>query len=116
VRVTTPERTLLDGLMHPEWCGGLQKVLRAWVDCRDTLNVPALVEFVELMDKALLRQRAGYVLESLGLAHPALDAWAAAAKRGGSSRLSGSEPFSPEFSERWKISLNAPTDVLREGL
>ncbi len=116
VRVTSPERTLLDGLMHPEWCGGLQKVLRAWVECRDTLDVPALVELVELMDKALLRQRAGFVLESLGLAHPALDGWAMAAKRGGSSRLVGSEPFNPKISERWKISLNAPTDVLREGL
>ncbi|WP_426734104.1 type IV toxin-antitoxin system AbiEi family antitoxin domain-containing protein [Myxococcus faecalis] len=116
VRVTIPERTVLDGLMHPEWCGGLQNVLKAWVASRDTLDVPTVVELVDSMDKALLRQRAGFVLESLGLTHPDLDSWAATSKRGGSSRLAGAEPFSREYSERWNLSLNASTDVLREGL
>ena len=48
VRVTTPERTLLDCLLHPDWCGGFVNVLR---------------------------QRTGFLMEELGLRHPALDLW-----------------------------------------
>jgi AbiEi antitoxin C-terminal domain len=115
VRVTTPERTLLDGLLHPEWCGGFEKVLRAWVHARDTLNLDALVALVDQFDVAVLRQRVGFILEELGLEHSQVAQWPARAKRGGSSRLVGSEPFAPTYSERWKLSINAPIDALHEG-
>ncbi|MCY1083553.1 type IV toxin-antitoxin system AbiEi family antitoxin domain-containing protein [Archangium lansingense] len=114
VRVTTPERTLLDGLMHPEWCGGFEKVLRAWVHVRDTLDVDELVELVEQFGVAVLRQRVGFILDELQLEHPKVELWPARAKRGGSSRLVGSEPFASTYSEKWKLSVNAPIDVLRE--
>jgi predicted transcriptional regulator of viral defense system len=115
VRVTTPERTLLDGLLHPEWCGGFDNVLRAWVHARDTLDLGAIVELVERFDVAVLRQRVGFILEELGLEHPRVAEWPAQARRGGSSRLLGSAPFAPSFSERWKLSINAPIDVLHMG-
>ncbi|WIG94327.1 type IV toxin-antitoxin system AbiEi family antitoxin [Myxococcus sp. SDU36] len=115
VRVTTPERTLVDGLAHPEWCGGLQKVLQAWVQARDVLNVDALVEFVDTLNQGVLRQRTGFVMEQLGLHHAALQEWPHLAKRGGSSRLAGSEPFAPTFNDRWKLSINAPIEALHPG-
>ncbi len=114
VRVTTPERTLLDGLMHPEWCGGFDKVLRAWGRSRDTLDLEALVFLVESMDIGILRQRTGFLLERLGLEHSRVAQWPAGAKRGGSSRLVGAEPFRSTFSERWKLSLNASVDAIDE--
>ena len=116
VRVTTPERTLLDGLQHPEACGGLQNVLRAWVSARDTLDLDTLVDYVDLLDIGVLRQRAGFVLDELGLDHPALQGWRGKASRGGSSKLSGSAPYAPTYSESWSLSINAPVEVLREGV
>ncbi len=112
VRVTTPERTLLDGLLNPEWCGGFVQVLKAWAQARDILDVAEIVDLVERFNIAILRQRAGFVLEELGLTHPRIEQWPALAKRGGSSKLLGGLPFSPTFSERWKLSINAPVDVL----
>ncbi len=111
VRVTTPEMTLLDALMHPEWCGGFRKVLEAWASARGSIKVAKVVRLAEEVDHALLRQRAGFLLEKLGLAHPALDEWAKQAKRGGSSKLVGSAPFASTFDERWKLSLNAPVEL-----
>lgn len=114
IRVTTPERTLIDGLREPELCGGVASVLKAWVFARDTLDLEALVHYVDRFGVVVLRQRVGYVLEELGLTHPFLEKWQSQAHRGGSSRLVASAPFAPEFSERWSLSLNGPVRILRE--
>jgi predicted transcriptional regulator of viral defense system len=114
VRAMTPERSLIDGLREPEFCGGIANVLRAWVFARDTLDLEALVHQVDRFGVAVLRQRVGYVLEELGLPHPLLDEWHRQANRGGSSRLVASAPFVSEFSERWSLSLNGPIQILRE--
>ena len=113
VRVTDPEMTLLDGLLHPEWSGGFDNVLRAWRAAADTLDLDRLFEHVDAVDVGILRQRTGWILEELEISDPRLDEWAARAVRGGSSRLVGAAPFSSQFNERWKISLNAPTEALR---
>ena len=95
VRITTPERTLLDGLLQPQLSGGFENVLRACVAARDTLNLEALLHDVDRFGIGVLRQRVGYILEELGIHHPELYAWQAQAKRGGSSRLVASAPTRP---------------------
>jgi predicted transcriptional regulator of viral defense system len=115
VRVTTPERTLLDGLLKPDWSGGFANVLRAWAGYRDLIDLEALVKYVDQLEVRILRQRAGFLMEELGLRHPALDVWVTQAQRGGSSRLNGRAEFSSQFSQRWQLSINAPIHVLREA-
>lgn len=115
MRVTTPERTLIDGLLDPEACGGIGAVLRGWVKARDLLDVNALAELVEQLDVGVLRQRVGFVMEALGLSHKSLERWRLGATRGGSSRLCASAPYAPTFSERWSLSLNAPVEFLQRG-
>jgi len=112
IRVTTPERTLLDGLVLPDPSGGVLSVLAAWMRAKPLLSPDTLVQFTELYGVAVLRQRVGFLMESLGLSHPALDRWQQQARRGGSSKLVGSQPYSPVYSERWSLSLNAPVDAL----
>lgn len=115
LRYTTIERTLIDGLQDPDLSGGIANVLRAWVIARDRINMNALVHDAERFDVAILRQRIGYVLDQLGLSHRIVDQWRARSKRGGSSRLVASEPFAPNFDERWNLSLNAPVHLLHES-
>lgn len=113
VRVTTPERTLIDGLLTPEHCGGIGAVLQGWARARDLFAVDDAVQIVEALDIAVLRQRVGFIMESLGLAHDALESWRARSVRGGSSRLCANAPYASTFSERWSLSLNAPLDALQ---
>lgn len=113
-RITSVERTLVEALQDPKASGGISNVLKAWGEARDRMDVEAVVELTELTGVTLLRQRVGYVLEELGLAHPRLNTWASASIRGGSSRLVGSEPSSPRYSARWNLSLNGPVDLLHE--
>lgn len=112
VRVTTPERTLVDGLQSSSLCGGFQNVLQAWARARDTLDLSALVGIVDRFNVGVLRQRVGFILDQLDLSHPAVEAWQTLAKRGGSSKLLGGEPYAPTYSERWSLSINAPIAAL----
>jgi predicted transcriptional regulator of viral defense system len=116
VRVMTLEKTLIDGLSAPDWCGGLTNVLQAWVNAKDAINLRSVITFTDRQDMGVLRQRVGYVLEKLGFSDPQLNVWTTKAKRGGSSKLLASAPFAPVFSERWMISLNASIAPLEESL
>ncbi len=118
VRVTTPARTLLDGLLEPSWCGGIENVFRAWASSKDTLDLPAVLDLVDTFDKSILRQRAGFVLEALGFTSPRIEAWQSKISTGGSSRLLASEAFDAipgNFSEKWRMAINVPTATLTEG-
>lgn len=115
VRVTDPERTLIDALQRPALCGGVDKVLGAWAEAAPRIDVDRLVAYVEAMRIGVLKQRAGFVLEEVGVQHPALTRWQATAIRGGSSKLVADRPFSSTFSERWCLSLNAPITALRDA-
>jgi predicted transcriptional regulator of viral defense system len=115
IRVTTPERSLLDGLQAPELSGGIENVLRAWVRAHDTLDLNLLIHYVDRFNVALLRQRTGFILEELGLSHPRIEGWQGMARRGGSSKLVAANPYSSHYSERWNLSLNASIAALHDG-
>ncbi|CAN5606020.1 hypothetical protein BH23CHL2_BH23CHL2_26410 [soil metagenome] len=112
IRATTPERTLLDVLQEPEVAGGFENALEAWQMAADTVDVDLLIAYVERFDVGVLRQRAGFLLEELGINHPVLQRWQSNAKRGGSSKLVAANPYAPIYSERWNLSINAPTGAL----
>jgi predicted transcriptional regulator of viral defense system len=112
LRVTTRERTLVDGLRDPELSGGLQNVLHAWASSMDLLDADSIVYQVERLGEVVLRQRVGFVMERLGLSHPALEGWSGSTERGGSRKLLASAPYAPIYDERWDLSINAPVDAL----
>jgi len=114
LRVVNPQRSLVDGLANPESCGGIVVVLRSWRDFARHMDVDTLIEYADMLDSMLQRQRVGYVLSELGVDHPKFEKWKSNAKRGGSNRLVAAEPFSSVFSEEWKISLNGPVEILHE--
>lgn len=114
VRATNPERTLIDGLQKPDLSGGIDNVLKAWSNARDTVDADAVVQYVDRLQVNVLRQRVGFVLDALEVWHPALDQWSNQAHRGGSSKLVAAAPYSETYNERWSLSLNAQVAALSE--
>ena len=112
LRAATPERTLLDVLQSPELGGGIERVLEAWHTAVDTMDIDLLIAYVERFNIGILRQRVGFLLEELGLSRPELERWQAMAQRGGSSKLVAANPYAATYSERWNLSINAPTGAL----
>ena len=111
VRITDPERTLIDALQWPSYAGGIGNVIRAWDLAQGFVDINAIVDYADRYGINLLRQRVGYIAELFGFTHPRFNEWASRAARGGSSRLVGSRPFGPDISSRWNMSINAPVEA-----
>lgn len=107
ITVSTVERTLLDGLRAPQYCGGTTKVLLAWQNSVDSLGVSTLLDLTAQLDSPVMRLRVGFLLESLGFEDQRLADWASAAKRSGSNRLFPGPSYGARFSERWCLGINA---------
>lgn len=114
IYLTDVERTVIDALRFPEWCGGPTEVLRIWKRAKSSIDVKAVIQYVDNFDQTLLRQRVGYVLERLGKSNSTLNKWAQKSVRGSSARLFANLEFSSEYSERWNLSINIPDEILTE--
>lgn len=67
VWVTDLERTILDALKHPEYCGGFITLLRGVADRYGALDLARLCEYALRLDIDSVVRRLGYLLELCGL-------------------------------------------------
>ena len=66
VDVSSPAKTVFDAFLHPEYCGGMQKVLSAFSQARLSNNDwRELLYYLEELGSACLRQRIGFAAEKL---------------------------------------------------
>lgn len=71
VRVSDIERTIVDCLNMPKYCGGILEVVKGiWMQ-RDTIDFRKFCEYVMKLDRIVVIKRAGYILESLALSDEA---------------------------------------------
>lgn len=66
IKITDRERTLLDGLMAPQYCGDFQEVLYAFKMGREEMQVSRLIEYALRLNCATTK-RLGWTLEQLGI-------------------------------------------------
>lgn len=114
IYVSDLERTLVDAAKSPAKSGSISNVFKAWRGAIDQIDLDVLVKYTDQFDEQVLRQRIGYILETMGLHHHALDRWQKSALRGGSVKLVASGEYAKTYSERWNLSLNVPEAALME--
>jgi len=66
VTFTDMARTLIDGLMMPQHCGGIAEVLHGFQMAQDRLDLDQIVDYALRLDSATAK-RLGWVLEHVGL-------------------------------------------------
>ncbi len=106
VMVTDPERTLLDGLTMPRYCGDFAEVLQAFETHEAALDLERIVTYALQLD-AVTVKRLGWVLERLDITSPELDRLAEYPIKG-YRLLDPSRPRQGPLNRRWMIRENLP--------
>jgi predicted transcriptional regulator of viral defense system len=68
VEVSDLERTIIDGLRQPEYCGGITEVAKGLWMRRADLRPQKLLEYAARFDSGAVTRRLGYLLELFGVA------------------------------------------------
>ncbi|MDA8220047.1 MAG: hypothetical protein M0Z94_20790 [Dehalococcoidales bacterium] len=106
VRVSDLERTVIDGLKQPEYCGGIVEVAKGFWMRRDKMDVERLVAYALRLEVGAVVRRLGFILETYGLGDPAaLDRL----RSGLTATYQALDPTLPpegRRTARWRLQLN----------
>ena len=69
VNVSDAEKTVVDCLDHPEYCGGLEEIVKALRNGRDELSLEKMVAYAQKMGNSAILKRLGFLIELLGIEH-----------------------------------------------
>ena len=106
ITMTDPERTLLDGLSMPQYCGDIAEVLHAFEVRGSQLNVTRIVDYARRLDSAAAK-RLGWVLDRQSIARPQLQPLLDLPIKG-FRRLDPTGPRKGPYNKRWMIQENLP--------
>ena len=109
VTITDPERTLLDGLSMPQYCGDFAEVLHAFETRGPNINLQRIIEYALKLDAATVK-RLGWVLEHQGVDFSKLEPLAALPIKG-YRKLDPTGPCKGPCHTRWMIQENLPGKV-----
>lgn len=109
VTITDPERTLLDGLMMPRYCGDFAEVLHAFEARGDRLDTKRIIDYALDLDAATAK-RLGWVLEKQGVESSRLERLAQVPIKGYRT-LDPTGPRKGPRNRRWMIQENLPGKI-----
>ena len=109
VTVTDAERTLLDGLSRPKYCGDFAELLHAFQAWESRLNLDRIIEYAIRLDAATAK-RLGWVLEWQGFDPARLEPLAQLPVKGYRT-LDPGGPRKGPCNRRWMIQENLPGKV-----
>lgn len=112
VRISSPEKTVVDCLDHPEHCGGVEEVAKAIYFSKDELDFKKVVGFARKIGNNTVAKRLGYIAETLGL-DECTRLLSGIEIKSGYSLLDPTLPRKGGIREKWKLVVNAPIDAGR---
>jgi len=110
VPVADLEKSLVDGLDHPKYCGGIGEVSKAlhtaWAE--QDVDLEQLTKYAHRMRNRAILKRLGYLVERLSLsAEGFTEMWQGALSKG-YAQLDPTRPAGGRFDGRWRVQVNVP--------
>ena len=105
INITDREKTLVDCLDHPEYCGGIVESAKAVKTglSEKQVSIDKLLEYARRIGNRTVYKRLGYLLESLNLNLPDLEAECLKNISKGYSKLDPSYPKKGRYISKWHI-------------
>ena len=112
VMVSDIERTVIDGLRHPAFAGGITEVAKGLWMKREALNVERLIDYAQRLGVGAVVRRLGYLLEQYGLADASSVEPLRRLLTATYQRLDPLLPAEGAFVSRWRLQLNVTPEEL----
>jgi len=112
VRISDPERTIIDGLRMPEYCGGLTELAKGIWMRKEDLDGTMLVAYALRMDIGAVIRRLGYLMELLQIGSPKMRDPLRERLTETVVRLDPLLPAGGKFFHRWRLQLNVTPEEL----
>jgi len=105
VMVTDRERTLIDCLDHPEYCGGITEVAKALREAFEEkkVSIHKLLDYAERIGNRTVFKRLGYLVETLNLDASGIENQCLKGISRGYSKLDPSLPVTGKYNSRWNL-------------
>lgn len=113
VRVSDPERTVIDGLKHPDYCGGFSEVARGFWMRREIFQPKRLVDYALLLGVGAVLRRLGFLLETCEVQAPDEIARLLSNITATYHVLDPVLPAAGKFSSRWRLRLNVSPEEIK---
>lgn len=113
VRISDLDRTVIDGLRHPEYCGGVTEVAKGLWIRRDDLKPTRLVDYALRLNVGAVIRRLGYLLETYGIGQDTDIRRLRSALTATYVVLDPLMPREGSYHSGWRLQLNISADELR---
>jgi len=116
VRVSDLEKTLLDGAVRPELCGGIGELARGLWFRRDEVDEGRLVEYAQRLDHKAASRRVGFLLYTYGLGRPETVSLLRSFGTGGYDPLDPTLPDEGPHDSEWRLRINLDPEDLKASV
>jgi predicted transcriptional regulator of viral defense system len=112
IKISTPEKTIVDCLDHPEHCGGTEEIAKAVYFAKDEIDQTKLVNFAQKIGNTAVLKRLGYISETLKI-EKLTNLLSSAKLATGYSLLDPTAKRQGRIVEKWRILVNVQVDPSR---
>ena len=112
VRVSDLERTLLDGLRHPAYCGGFSEVAKGFSMKPHEIDPQKLIDYALILDVGAVNRRLGYLMELYQIGLPIHWKFLQTTLTATYQLLDPELPAEGPHTARWRLRLNIPPEEL----
>lgn len=113
VEISDREKTILDCLDHPEYCGGITEVAKGLWNGRNELDFGKMISYGLKMKNKAIFKRLGYILETYQIGDRVIEKIQRRIS-GGYSLLDPTLPGEGRYTKRWNLLINTPSEDLKE--
>ena len=113
VCVSDLERTVIDGLRHPEYCGGITEVAKGLCMRKQDIKIVQLIDYAKRIGVGAVIRRLGFLLETYELANKSQ---IERLRKDLTSTYVRLDPILPEegkYLHRWRLQLNVTQEELK---
>jgi predicted transcriptional regulator of viral defense system len=115
INISDPEKTLVDALDHPEYCGGILETAKSLWNAKEKVSIEKIIKYAETAGNTAIIKRLGYLMETLNMSADSkiLHTMKAMISRG-MSTLDPTSPKKGTYNSRWNLLLNVSKESLQE--